>query len=205
LFEVVSPKPRPGGDLSSTERMLVAVVGFLASLALAALWGIAAGTHGSHWAFGNAVKVPVLMIMSSLAALPLGLLAWKLTSLEGRALDLVVGHAAGGFAAALVLALLAPLIALYQCSSAWAGPVMAVASVGVAIVVGLAIFVRVIGKLVQDSVARRAFIAPAALMLVVQLAALMQLSALTSPIFPRRTVFGRGVDGLGAPSSELSP
>jgi hypothetical protein len=202
LFEVVSPKPRAGVELRATERMLVAVVGFLASLALAAVWGVAAGTHGGHWAFGNALKVPVLIVVSSLAALPLGLLAWKLTSPEGRALDLVVGHAAGAFAGALVLALLAPLIALYQHSSAWAGPIVAMMSVGIALLVGLAIFVRVIGKLAQDSAARRAFIAPAALMLVVQLAALMQLCALTSPILPRRTAFGRGIDGV---SSEPSP
>jgi hypothetical protein len=205
LFDVVSPKRRADGGLTTTERMLVAVVALLASLALAALWGIAAGTQGGHWAFGNAVTVPVLIVVSSLAALPLGLVAWKLTTPDGRALDLVVGHAAGAFAATLVLALLAPLIALYQHSSAWAGPVVAMGSVAVALVVGLAIFVRVIGKLVPDSTARRAFIAPAALVLVAQLAALAQLCALTSPILPRRTAFGRGIDGVGGASSELAP
>jgi hypothetical protein len=202
LLDMVSPSPRANAEMSSTQRSLVAVVGFLGSLGLAAVWGVAAGTYPGHWALANAFKVPTLLTVSSLAALPLGLLVWKLTAPEGRASDLIVGHASAAFAGSLVLAFLAPLVALYQHSSTWAGPVVAFASAAIALVVGLAIFVRVIGKLVSAGSARRGLVAPAGLLLAVQLAALMQLASLTTPIFPDRTMFGRGIDGALTPSAE---
>jgi hypothetical protein len=196
LLDFVGPKPVEVNAVSRAERYMVAIFGFLASLAAAAVWGIAAGTHEGHFALANAVRVPLLLGAASLAALPIGLLAWKLTTTLGRGSDLVLGHAAATFTGALALAALAPVVVLYQESSVWAGPMVALGSALVgALVAGLAL-VRVVTKLVASGRERRALLFPFGLMLVVEAATLMQLAALMPPIFPERSAFGRGIDGF---------
>jgi hypothetical protein len=147
--------------------------------------------------------------MSSVASLPLGLLVFRLTVAEGSASALVLGHAGAVFGGTLVLAFLTPIVALYQYSSSWAGPVVAYGSAFVGIAIGLALLVRSLGKLVPEPRARRGLLAPAALLCLVQGAALLQLSAVAPPVMPHRTVLGRGIDGIAsrvrAPHGEPAP
>lgn len=187
-----SGEPRP---LSRAERLLFAAVAFLSALALGALWGVAAGSHDGHFAFDNVGKVPVLLVGSSLVALPVGLLVFRLTTSRGRATDLVMAHAVGAFAGCLALALLAPLVALYQFSSSIAGTPVAVGSGVLGIVIAVAVLVRVLRKLAPGLVART-YGTSVALVLVLQVAALAQLASVTTPVFRSRTSFGKGVDGL---------
>jgi len=200
LVEVVGPSrgdddARP--ELGRAQRIFLSSVAFLAALGLAAIWGVAAGSHAGHIGLESAIKVPLLLLASILAALPLGLLVYRLTSSRGRPSNLVLGHAAATFTGALVLALSAPIVALYQYSSVWAGPVVALASAGVAIAVSFAIFLRVLVKLHTHG-SWRGFIAPVALLLLLQGAALFQLASISTPILPQRTPIERGVDGLPA-------
>jgi hypothetical protein len=197
LLDFVGPKPVEVGAVSRAERYMIAIFGFLAALAAAAVWGIAAGTHDGHLALANAARVPLLLGAASLAALPIGLLTWKLTTTLGRGSDLVLGHAAATFTGALALAALAPVVVLYQESSVWAGPVVALGSAIVGALVAFLALVRVVAKLVTTSSERRALLVPFALMFVVETATLMQLAALMPPILPERSAFGRGIDGIG--------
>jgi hypothetical protein len=190
-----SPEP------TRARRAALAITAFLSALALAAVWSIAAGTVPGHLALDNVIKVPLLIVVSSIAALPLGLLVHRLTAFAGRASDLLIGHAVGTFVGALVLALLSPLVALYQHSSTWAGPAFAVVSALVAIAVAFLVFVRVLARLHQGD-GRKGLVLPAALLLVLQLAALAQLASITTPIFPHRTVAGHGIDALSRAQSE---
>jgi hypothetical protein len=205
LFDFVGPE---GPSSSSTEpqgsrRLLLAAVACLAAIAFAGVWGVAAGSHAGRLAFDNAVKVPMLLVVSSLAALPASLLLFRLTARKGRVTDLLVGHSAGMFTGTLVLALLAPLVALYQYSSAWAGPMVAFVSAVIGILVGVAIAIRVLRKLLPGNEERRGAILPVGLLVVLQTAALLQLASMTSAVFPTRTMFGRGIDAIS--QTEATP
>jgi hypothetical protein len=197
LLDFVGPKPVEVSGVSRAERYMVAIFGFLAALGAAAVWGVAAGTHDGHLALANAARVPLLLGASSLAALPIGLLTWKLTTTLGRGSDLVLGHAAATFTGALALAALAPVVVLYQESSVWAGPIVALGSAIVGAGVAFLALVRVVAKLVTTGSERRALLLPFALMFAVETATLMQLAALMPPILPERSAFGRGIDGIG--------
>lgn len=196
LVDVVGPsrdEARP--EMGRAQRIFLSSFAFLSALGLAAIWGIAAGSHAGHLGVGSAIKVPLLLLASVLAALPMGLLVYRLTSSRGRASDLVLGHAAATFTGALVLALSAPIVALYQYSSAWAGPVVALVSAGIAIAVAFVIFLRVLAKL-RPGGGWHSFIAPVALLLSLQGAALFQLASISTPILQERTPIERGIDGL---------
>jgi hypothetical protein len=196
ILALLGPRPFPAEGVSRARRLFLACSALLAALACAAIWGVAAGSAGGHFALMNAVSVPLIVLASSVAALPLALAVFRLTTLDGRASDLVLGHAAALFGACLLLALLAPVIALYQHSSSWAGPVVAIASVVAATALAVAFLVRVLGKLAPESRARRGMLVPVILLSLLQVAALLQLAAIAPPVMPHRTVLGRGVDVL---------
>jgi len=202
LIDLVSPRKNP--ELSTThERAYVAAAAFVGAIACAAVWGLAAGSGSGRFALQNIVSVPMLVVVSTVASLPLGLLVFRLTQTTGKASDLVLAHAAALFGGALVLLLLAPLVALYQLSSAWVGPFVAIGTAMLAFACGVALFVRVLGKLVGDS-GGRPFIVPVGLLVAVQIASLAQLASLAPPVLPTRSAFGHGVDGLVHQAAEPS-
>lgn len=181
--------------LSRVQRLSFAAAALLLAVVLGGVWGVAAGSHDHHLALDNIGKVPVLLVGSSLVALPVALFVFRLIARIGRATDLVLAHALGVFAGCVTLALLAPLVALYQYSSSFAGMPVAILSAVLALVVAVAIVVRVLRKLAPRG-ALATYAAPVGLVLALQLAALAQLASVTTPVFPTRTLAGRGVDGL---------
>ena len=198
LLDFVSPSRDDDSTspaLSRTQRVFFASVAMLAALALGAVWGVAAGSHDHHIALDNIGKVPVLLVGSSLVALPVALLVFKLLAKRGRATDLVLAHALGLFAGCLALALLSPLVALYQYSSSFAGMPVAVGTALLAIAIVVGIVIRVLHKLAPQG-AISTYAVPVALLLTLQIAALAQFASITTPVFPTRTPLGRGVDGL---------
>ena len=186
--------------MSRAERLYVAGIAFACALACAAVWGLAAGSGSGTFAVRNLASVPMLVVVSTLASLPLGMLALRLTTAEGRPSDLLVAHSGATFAGALTMLLLAPLVALYQFSSVWAGPVVAVLTVILAFACGTFVFVRMLRKL---GAVGPALVVPVLLLAVVQIASLAQLSALAPPVFPTRTTFGHGVDGIAVSSEAV--
>ncbi|MBK6697171.1 MAG: hypothetical protein IPG50_34030 [Myxococcales bacterium] len=197
LLDLVSPTRTDdsAANMSRTERAFFAAVALLVSVALGALWGVAAGSHDHHLALDNIGKVPVLVVGSSLVALPVALFVFRLLARGGRASDLMLAHAVGVFAGCLVLALLSPLVALYQFSSSFAGVPVALGSAVLSVVVAVGVVVRVLRKLAPEGSAAL-YAPPVALALVLQLAALAQIASIATPVFPTRTPMGRGVDGL---------
>lgn len=204
LIDLVGPSSAEGASpedpeaptaLSGPERLFFAATAFLAALGLGGVWGIAAGSHDGHLAVDNVGKVPVLLVVSTLVALPVALLVFRLSARKGRVTDLLMAHSLGLFAGCLALALMSPLVALYQYTSSFAGMPAAVGSGLLGGLVALLVVVRVIRKL-SPGMAGRVYGAPIALVLVLQGAALAQLASVTTPIFPHRTAVGQGVDGL---------
>jgi hypothetical protein len=168
----------------------------LAALAIGALWGAAAGSVSVRLAAANLYKVPMVMLLSTLSALPLGLYAWSAIARERDLSSFLAAQARALFDGALVLGACAPLVALYSHTSAAAGPLIAVASVAAALLLALVTFARAALRGAEGYAWPRR-LAVVALAAVVQLAAALQLNVLAAPILPVPTAFRGGVDGLG--------
>ena len=184
-------------DSGPTRRVQLAASALLFALVFSALWGLAAGSSAWGQALANAWKVPMVVLFAAGAAIPGGLLTWKLAGAPGRASDLVLQFAASIFAGTLMMAVLSPLVALYYHSSSWAGPVLALVSTGLALLVAVGVFVRGAFASVGPASGRRtALILPVFAFVGLNLLALLQLIALASPILPEVTIFDAGVDGF---------
>jgi hypothetical protein len=196
LLNLACGRPLPDEEDGRSRRLQLVAAALLASLVFAAIWGLAAGSSSSVLALANLYKLPMVVLLSALAAIPAGLLTWKLSGADCRATDLLLSFATAVFAGSLVLAVLSPLVALYYHSSTWAGPTLALGSVLLALTTAILLFGRGVWvKLPQSS--RRYTVAPSVLVFtVVHLACLVQLVALASPILPEWTVFDGGLDAF---------
>jgi hypothetical protein len=201
LFHLVGGNAPDDGAVpcGRSQRLLLAVSAALGTIVLGAAWGLAAGGGHARTARANVVEVPMLLIVSALASLPAVLLLWKLVAGGARTSDLVVSYAIALFGGTLVLAVLSPLVALYQHSSAWVGPYVAIGSAVLAYATGAMLLVRVFGRLAGEDTPRRTLIVPAVGLFLLQAAALAQLVSIIPPVLGERTVFGRGIDGIVAP------
>jgi lysylphosphatidylglycerol synthetase-like protein (DUF2156 family) len=183
-------------DAGVARRWQLVLGSILLGVALSALWGLAAGSTSPALALGNGFKVPLVVTLSAVVALPAGLLALKLTGAAYRATDLTVSFASGILGGTLVLAALAPLVALYDQTSVTIGSRIAVGSAILALLVGVAVLARNVLRRRPPGTRRRAAIFPASVLVLMQLATLLQLIALASPILPHDTPFEGGVDQL---------
>lgn len=207
-----------GGTLEEEEqtparRTQLAILAMLASLAMAALWGIAAGSSEPALAAQNAYKLPLMLVLAAIGAVPVGLLAWKIAGVRHRARELLHGYALSMFLGCSALLVLAPLVALYYLSSTAAGPLFAMGTVIVALVVGCATFVRVVRARLRSEVAcsqaagseptnaevgteSHAWrpVVPGIVLVLAFAATLWQVIALFAPILPESTPFRGGID-----------
>lgn len=195
LLDVACGRPveTQEGPARRTQLIIAAALG---SLLFAALWGIAAGSGSIGLAASNAFKVPMVILLSTLSALPAGLLALKLSNIDYKARNLVFAFVSSVFTGTLVLAVLAPLIALYYHTSAWAGPFLGMGATFVALGVATFVFARGAFKRAGEAVGKAKLLVPIAVIVAMQLATLVQLIALASPILPEATVFDGGLDRM---------
>ena len=91
-------------DDGPARRIQLTIAAALAALAFAALWGIAAGSTSTTLALGNAVKVPMVVLLSAVASVPAGMLALRLTGMPYSGRDLLFSFAPALFAGTLALA-----------------------------------------------------------------------------------------------------
>lgn len=194
LLDLVCGKLVADADTGRARRMQIVISALLTSVVFAAVWGVAAGSRVPALAVANLYKVPMVVLISAVGALPAGLLTWKLMGATGRASDLLLGFTGGTFAATLVLAVLSPLVALYYHSSLWAGPMLGQGSAVLALVVGAAVFARSVFGHRRAGVSRPLLVVPVGVLALVQIAMLAQLVAIAAPILPERTIFSHGVD-----------
>lgn len=190
-------------DDSRAKRLQIVVGGLLASLLLSSIWGLAAGSGDLALALANVYKLPMIVLLSSLSALPAGLLAWKLVGARYRASELLASYSSGILSGTMVLAVLSPLVALYYHSSQWAGPVLAMGTVFLALVVASVIFIRGVVTRVKEQASRLSYLLPIFVIIIILLATLVQLIAVASPILPELTVFDGGVDRMIQGGSQL--
>jgi hypothetical protein len=177
-------------------RVQLAVAGLLTSLVFAAIWGLAAGSSEISQALTNLIKVPAVILISALGAIPAGMLCWKLTGTKVKGTEFLMYFSTGVFAGTMVLAVLSPLVALYYHSSAWAGPALAMASVFLSLAVAVVIFTRGIYRKAGKVGERKLATLPVLVFVAIQVASLLQLIAVASPILPEHTVFDGGIDRM---------
>ncbi|MDB4943625.1 MAG: hypothetical protein JWP97_3159 [Labilithrix sp.] len=196
MIDIACGRAIPPEDAGRSRRLQLMVFSLLASLVFAAAWGLAAGSHSMGLAMANLYKVPMVVLLSSAFAAPAGLLAWRLSGARVRGTDLALGFTGGVFGGTLVLAVFAPLLALYYHSSAWAGPLLGIGSAVLALVTGTLMFVRGVMRRLEPGTRKRAALLPVGATLVMQLLTLLQLVSLAAPIFPERTAFSGGIDHI---------
>ena len=192
-----------GGQLdrpvTRAHETMLAVFAIVAALALSSLWGIAAGSSSAALAIANAYKVPMVILLSALTALPAGLVALRLTNAKLTAIELSSAFARAIFGGSLVLATLAPLVAIYYHTSSNAGVPIAMGSVFVALGTATLLFGRAVAKRMLENTGSQTSSRMASLIAVIVLvtlfvAALMQYVALASPIIGEVTRFDGGFD-----------
>ncbi|HWM87546.1 MAG TPA: hypothetical protein VNO33_16950 [Kofleriaceae bacterium] len=184
------PETGPGG------RAHLVAGSLLGALGLAALWGLAAGSASVAQAASSGFKAPLVLLMSALTALPAGVLAVKLTGGGMRARDLVAAFASALLGGALVLAALAPIVAIYFHTSARYGIELGIGSVLAALSIGALVLIRNLRARLLPKASTAAAWLPAALLCALFAVALIQFIALASPILSGPTGFDGGIDRL---------
>ncbi|HSN25065.1 MAG TPA: hypothetical protein VLT45_02235 [Kofleriaceae bacterium] len=182
-----------GGErpASRAEESMLSILAIAAALALASLWGMAAGSESGALMVANAYKVPMVILLSALTALPAGIVALRLSNARLGGAELAGAFATSIFGGTLVLATLAPLVAIYYHTSSKAGLPLALGSVFVALATASLLFARAVARRVSD---RKSLFAVVVLV-VIFLAALLQFVALAAPIIGSHgTAFDGGFD-----------
>jgi hypothetical protein len=165
----------------------------IATLAFAAVWGIAAGAGSPALALANLYKVPMVITLSTLVALPAILTTRHLLELTCTPLGVLNALTRSLYRASLVLLSFAPLLAVYAYTSQWFSPVLAQISNGLALVCAVVSLHRELGKL-EGSRAR--LLVLTAISTLTLCLALLQLIAIATPILSVPTAFGAGIDGV---------
>jgi len=187
-----------GGEASAPEsrsqQIMMTIRWLFAGLALAALWGLAAGSTSAPLALSSAYKVPMVIFLSALTALPAGLVTLRMLDAPMRAHQLVSAFASSIFGGTLILATLAPLVAIYYHTSSRVGVPLALGSVFVAIGVATVLFGRAMVRRLAGLEQRARSLIAVVVLVVLFLAALLQFVGLASPIIATVTRFDGGFD-----------
>jgi len=187
-----------GGDRPATRarETMLAVLALASGLLLAAIWGVAAGSSSLELALSDLYKVPMVILLSAVTALPAGLLALRLTNAKLAGSELAGAFATSIFGGTLVLAVLAPLVAIYYHTSLRAGVPLAMASVFIALATASLLFARAVSRRMKGH-ARAGSLFAVVILVALFLAALLQFVALASPIIGvHGTGLELGVDGF---------
>lgn len=196
LMDTVAGRTPDAAETSARRTQLITYAA-LSTIVLSAIWGLAAGSATGALGTANLYKVPAIVLLSGLSAIPAGLLVAYFTNASVRPSDLLLSYATSIFAGTLVLAVLSPLVAVYYHTSAWAGPVLGLGSAFLGISAGTVVFLRVCMKRVRDGQAGRGgTLASVATFTGVKLAMMLQLIAIMSPILPQTDAFDGGIDTL---------
>ncbi len=184
--------------LTRANQIALTIAALVAGLVLSSVWGIAAGSSSAELAIANAYKVPMVILLSAIAALPAGLVALRFTNARLAAGDLISAFMTSLFGGTLVLATLAPLVAVYYHTSSKAGVPLALGSVFVSLATATLLFGRAVKRKVGKEPGRAASLIPVVILVALFSAALMQFVALASPIIGEVTRWSGGVDAVFA-------
>jgi len=174
---------------------VLAATAVLGTLAFSAIWGLAVGSTSASMALSSAYKVPLVILLAGIASFPAAFLALRLLGAELRARDLFLRFAAAMFTGSLILAVLAPIVAIYYHTSISFGVPLALGSAIAALAIAGLLFARAaIRRAVSTGGWGRSITGVVVLVGLYSLA-LLQIVAIASPIISATTAFDSGVDG----------
>jgi hypothetical protein len=165
----------------------------LSSLGFAAIWGVAAGSAAPALALANIYKVPMVMALSGVVALPAVVVARHLLRSEIRPVELCAAFVTSLYRASLLLLGFAPLLGVYAYTSQWVAPLLAQGSALLALVCG-ALSLR--SELARLEAPRLQLWLIGGIAIISFALALLQLVSLATPVLTLPTVFGSGIDGV---------
>jgi hypothetical protein len=165
----------------------------LSGLGFAAVWGLAAGSAAPALAVANIYKVPMVLALSALVALPAVLVIRHLLRIVVTPFVLSSALVTSFYRASLLLLGFAPLLAVYAYTSQWVAPLLAQGSALLALAVG-AFSLR--SELAKVAAPRLQLWLLGAVASVTIALALLQLVSLATPVLTLPTVFGSGIDGV---------
>lgn len=165
----------------------------LSGLGFAAIWGLAAGSAAPALAIANVYKVPMVLALSVVVALPAALVTRHLLRIAISKLDLYAALVTSVYRASLLLLAVAPLLGVYAYTSQWVAPFLAQGSALLALVCG-GLSLR--SELARLQAPRLQLWLLGSVTIVTLALALLQLVSLATPVLTLPTVFGSGIDGV---------
>jgi hypothetical protein len=165
----------------------------LSGLGFAAVWGLAAGSAAPALAVANIYKVPMVLALSAVVALPAVLVTRHLLRVTVAPFDLCAALVVSLYRASLLLLGFAPLLGVYAYTSQWVAPWLAQGSALLALVCG-AVSLR--SELARLPAPRLQLWVLGLIATITLSLALLQLVSLATPVLTLPTVFGSGIDGV---------
>jgi len=180
----------------TARRIRLGIAAAAATALASGLYGLSAGIVEPALAAGNLLKVPLVVLLSGVAALPAGLLAAKLMETDFELTDMVTSLVSANFTGSLVLVAGAPVVALYYLTGSMFSAHIGLAVGILAEIVAIWVFFRAAHERRPEGTEKRHIFVPLALTSLVQLVVLVQLLDIASPILPEITLLTQGMDGL---------
>lgn len=165
----------------------------LSALGLAAVWGLAAGSASPALAVANVYKVPMVLALSVVVALPAVLVTRHLLRIAIPKFTLCAALVTSLYRGSLLLLAVAPLLGVYAYTSQWVAPLLAQGSALLALVCG-GFSLR--SELARLPVPRLQLWLLGSITSLTLALALLQLVSLATPVLTLPTVFGSGIDGV---------
>lgn len=165
----------------------------LTSLGFAAIWGVSAGSAAPALAIANIYKVPMVLALSAVVALPAVLVTRHLLRIAIKPFELGSALVTSLYRASLVLLGFAPLLGVYAYTSQWVAPLLAQGSALLALACG-GLSLR--SELARLDTPRLQLWLLGGVASVTLALALLQLVSLATPVLTLPTAFGSGIDGI---------
>ena len=165
----------------------------LSGLGFAAIWGMAAGSAAPALAVANIYKVPMVLALSVVVALPAVLVTRHLLNIAVSKFELYAALVTSLYRASLLLLAVAPLLGVYAYTSQWVAPLLAQGSALLALVCG-GLSLR--SELAHLKAPRLQLWLLGSVTTMTLGLALLQLVSLATPVLTLPTVFGSGIDGV---------
>lgn len=180
----------------AARRIRLGIAAAAATALASAVYGLAAGIVEPSLAASNLLKVPLVVVLSAVAALPAGMLAGKLMETDFELTDIVTSLVSANFTGSLVLLAAAPVVALYYLTGSTFSAHIGLAVGILAEIVAIWVFFRAAHERRPEETKRRHIFLPLAVTSLVQLVVLVQLLDIASPILPEITPLTQGMEGL---------
>jgi hypothetical protein len=184
---VAAPRVAPSRQLHDVLLRALSTLGF------AAVWGLAAGSAAPAIAIANIYKVPMVLALSTVVALPAVLVTRHLLRISITPFEICSALVTSLYRASLLLLGFAPLLGVYSYTSQWVAPWLAQGSALLALACA-AVSLR--SELARLAAPRLQLWLLGGVATVTLALSLLQLVSLATPVLTLPTVFGSGIDGV---------